>query len=200
MPLPTSLGGTSVSITDSSGAKTALPLFYAGPTQINAEIPATVKAGAATLTVTTSTAGAQSGSVTLAAIAPGLFTANQTGKDVAAAQFVTNLPNGTQTTVNIFSCSGGAGTCAGVPLDVTAGASALVLYGTGIQNRASLSDVTVTIGNQNFPAAYAGPAPNYAGEDQVNVLLPASLAGTGNANVTVTVAGVASNTVTIDLQ
>jgi uncharacterized protein (TIGR03437 family) len=57
-----------------------------------------------------------------------------------------------------------------------------VLYGTGIQNRASLSDVTVTIGSQTLPAFYAGSA-GYAGEDQVNVMLPASLAGSGTVNV-----------------
>jgi uncharacterized protein (TIGR03437 family) len=75
-----------------------------------------------------------------------------------------------------------------------------VLYGTGIQNRAALSDVTVTIGSQTLAAAYAGAAPNYAGEDQVNVLLPASLAGSGTVNVSVTVSGIASNVVMVDIQ
>jgi len=199
LPLPTNLGGTSGTITDSSGAKTALPLFYAGPTQINAEIPQTASTGAATITITTAN-GSQMGSVTLAEIAPGLFSANETGKGVAAAQLVTNETNGTQTTVDIFQCSGAAATCVAVPLDVSGGNTALVLYGTGIQNRAALSDVTVTIGSQTLPAAYAGAAPNYAGEDQVNVLMPSSLAGSGTVNVSVTVSGIASNVVTVAIQ
>jgi uncharacterized protein (TIGR03437 family) len=199
LPLPTSLGGTSVTITDSSGVQSPLPLFYAGPTQINAEIPQAATAGTATLSVITQS-GSQSGSVTLAAVAPGLFSANESGAGVAAGQFVTNDANGTQIIVDVFQCSGGAGACVALPLGVSAGNSALVLYGTGIHNRASLSDVTVMIGGQTLPASYAGAAPNYAGEDQVNVLLPASLAGSGTVNVSVSVAGSVSNTVTVDIQ
>ena len=60
LPLPTNLGGTSVTITDFSGAKSVLPLFYAGPLQINAEIPPAAATGAATLTLTTPS-GTQTG-------------------------------------------------------------------------------------------------------------------------------------------
>jgi uncharacterized protein (TIGR03437 family) len=38
------------------------------------------------------------------------------------------------------------------------------------------------------------------GEDQVDVLLPSSLAGSGTVNVSVSVAGIASNVVTVDIQ
>jgi uncharacterized protein (TIGR03437 family) len=199
LPLPTNLGGTSVTITDSSGAKTSLPLFYAGPTQINAEIPQGAAAGGASLTISTAS-GSQTAPVTLAAVAPGLFSANQTGTGVAAAQFVADQANGAQTTVDIFQCSGGAGSCVAVPLEVSGGNTALVLYGTGIQNRAALSDVTVSIGSQKLPATYAGASPNYAGEDQVDVLLPATLSGSGTVNVSVSVSGIVSNVVTVDIQ
>ena len=199
LPLPTNLGGTSVTITASSGAQTALPLFYASPSQINAEIPQSAVAGGATLTITTGSVS-QTAPLTLAAVAPGLFSANQTGAGVAAAQFVADQADGTQTTVDIFQCSGGAGTCVAVPLNVSGGNTALVLYGTGIQNRTALSDVTVTIGSHTLPATYAGASPNYAGEDQVDVLLPASLAGSGTVNVSVSVSGIVSNVVTVDFQ
>jgi uncharacterized protein (TIGR03437 family) len=199
IPLPTNLGGTSVTITDSSGATAALPLFYAGPTQINAEIPQTASTGTATLTITTPS-GTQTASVMLAAVAPGLFAANQNGKGVSAAQLVTNQSNGQQTVVDIFNAPCAAGSCVGIPLDVSSGNTALVLFGTGIQNRASLSDVTVTVGSQTLPAAYAGPAPGFTGLDQVNVLLPASLAGSGTVNITVSVSGTASNVVTATFQ
>ncbi len=199
LPLPTNLNGTSVSITDSSGAQTKLPLFYASPTQINAEIPSGAVAGGGTLTLT-APSGSQTAPVPLAEVAPGLVSAHPTGAGVAAAQFVTDQADGTQTNVDVFQCSGGAGTCVPVSLNVASGESALVLYGTGIQNRASLSDVTVTIGSKTFPATYAGAAPNYAGEDQVDVLLPSSLAGSGVVNVYVTVAGTRSNVVTVEIQ
>jgi uncharacterized protein (TIGR03437 family) len=52
--------------------------------------------------------------------------------------------------------------------------------------------VHVSIGGQSLPVTYAGPQ-GEAGLDQVNVLLPASLAGIGNATISVTVDGVTSN-------
>ena len=36
---PTTLGGVSVNVTDSAGTTRAAPLFYAGPRQINYEVP-----------------------------------------------------------------------------------------------------------------------------------------------------------------
>jgi uncharacterized protein (TIGR03437 family) len=197
LPLPTSLGGTSVTITDFSGAKRMLPLFYAGPLQINAEIPPAAATGAATLTLSTPS-GTQTGTVAVTAVAPGLFSANETGKGVAWAQFVSDLVTGTP--VPVFDCSLGVGNCTAVPIDVSAGTSALVLYGTGIRNRGKLSDVTVAIGGQTLPVFYAGATPNYTAEDQVNVSLPSSLVHGGTVYVTVSVAGTTSNQVTLYLQ
>jgi len=198
LPLPTTLDGVTVTATDGAGAQIPLPLFYVGPSQINAEIPQTLKTGLVALTIT-----APSGNITTPVItnsvAPGLFTANENGKGVAAAQFVTDLANGSQTTVPVFQCSAGAG-CQPVPLNLSqGGTAALVLYGTGIRN-ASLSDVTVQIGTMSLPASFAGASPNFIGLDQVNVALPQSLAGSGTVDVTVSVSGTESNVVTVDFQ
>ncbi len=51
-----------------------------------------------------------------------------------------------------------------------------------------------------LPAAYAGAAPTYVGLDQVNVTLPNGLAGTGTVNLIVSVAGIASNALTVAFQ
>jgi uncharacterized protein (TIGR03437 family) len=198
LPLPPTLAGTSATVTDASGVKTSLLLFFAGPSQVNAEIPASVSSGPAVITIN-APSGAVVSPVVLNPVAPTLFSANETGQGVAAAQFVTNNVDGKQTTIDTFS-SCADGNCGSVPLDVSAGQSALVLFGSGIENRTSLSDVTVTIGSLTLPAAYAGPAPGFTGLDQVNVLLPASLAGSGTVNVTVSVDGTPSNVVTVTLQ
>jgi uncharacterized protein (TIGR03437 family) len=51
----------------------------------------------------------------------------------------------------------------------------LEMYGTGIRNA---RHVTATVANMSVPVLYSGPAPGFAGEDQVNVgPLPQSLAG-----------------------
>jgi uncharacterized protein (TIGR03437 family) len=199
LPLPLTLAGASAIVTDASGVQTPLPLFFAGPTQINAVIPASANSGPAVITISTPS-GPVTSPVVLYPTAPTLFTANQNGMGVAAGQLVTNESNGKQTVAAIFNVGCAPGSCVGTPLDVSSGATALVLFGTGIQNRAALSDVTVAIGSQTLLAAYAGPAPGFTGLDQVNVLLPASLAGSGTVNISVTVAGTQSNVVTATFQ
>jgi len=54
--------------------------------------------------------------------------------------------------------------------------------------------VTVSIGGVNVPVAYAGAQGFYTGLDQVNVQLPASLAGRGDVPVILSVAGKAADT------
>ena len=72
-----------------------------------------------------------------------------------------------------------------------------LLYGTGIRFGAV---ITVTINGKTFTPAYAGAQGTYAGLDQINVLLPASLAGSGAVSVTVTVDGQVSNAGTLAFQ
>lgn len=215
--LPSCLDGVSVTIQDSTGAYSSrIPLFYAGPFQINAQVPAGLASGPATFLVSTSSdpacavpstvAAQKSSPVTLAATAPYLFTANGTGKGVAAAQLVSDLAlaPAIQTQVNnVFACPVQAQLACTAPnfipagLQVSSGTTALVLYGTGIRNRASLSAVSVTIAGTPFAPFYAGPVPGEIGEDQVNVSLPASLAGAGTVFVTVSIGSATSNAVTL---
>ncbi len=201
LPLPYTLGGASVTITGNTGVQAAMPLFYAGPQQINAQVPDGVNPGLAVLTVAATSGGVQS-AVILATVAPGLISANGDGKGAPAAQVVTNHADGTQTSGYAFSypCTPGTCTTAPIKLGAPGDQTALVLYGTGFRNRAALSDVAVRIGSQTLPAAYAGAAPTFAGLDQVNVLLPNSLAGTGTVNLIVTVAGMVSNALTVAFQ
>ena len=75
----------------------------------------------------------------------------------------------------------------------------LVLYGTGIQ-ASGTSGVTVTVNGVTAPVLYAGPQGAFTGVDQVDVQLPASLAGKGNVNVHLTAGGVMANAVQITIQ
>jgi uncharacterized protein (TIGR03437 family) len=133
-------------------------------------------------------------------VAPALFSMNGTGTGVAAALAVTvqgNPPAQLPTTV--FEC--GIAGCVSVPLALAVERPVFVsFYGTGIQNRSSLTGVTVTINGVNLPAQYAGPAPGFAGLDQVNVALPVALRGSGESNVVVTIDGQTSNAVLINLR
>jgi uncharacterized protein (TIGR03437 family) len=73
----------------------------------------------------------------------------------------------------------------------------LVLYGTDIRDRSSLSAVSATVGGSSAVVEYAGAQGNLVGLDQANVLIPRSLIGAGEINVVVTVDGVAANTVKV---
>ena len=76
------------------------------------------------------------------------------------------------------------------------GSTYLVLYGTGIGSAA----VSATIGGVSANVTYSGPQGTYPGLDQVNLLIPASLAGKGQAPVVVTAAGKPSNPVYVVVQ
>jgi uncharacterized protein (TIGR03437 family) len=77
----------------------------------------------------------------------------------------------------------------------------LLLYGTGIRGRTSLSDVALTVGGVPVPVSYAGPQNQYLGLDQVNAgPLPRSLQGSNEVNVLLTVSGKQANIVTVNIR
>ena len=200
LPLPTSLGGITLTMTDSGGAKQNAPLLYVSPGQINFLVPENSAVGPATFTV----AGGpvpQSVTAVLQPVAPALFSMSGTGSGVASALAVAVQASNPQlqSPVPVFQC--GSMGCASVPITLGADQAVYVsFYGTGIRNRSSLENTTVTINGINVPALYAGPTPDFAGLDQVNVGLPATLRGNGEVNVSLTVDGQASNVVTINVR
>jgi len=197
-PWPTTLGGVTIQVTDSASVPRAAGLLFVSPTQINFEIPAGTAQGAA-LVLINNGVSQTSATVQIQPVAPGLFAINNLG--VAAATGIRIvIPTNFQSAVTVFQCVDTPGSCRLVPIDPGVDAPVyLSFYGTGISGRSSLSNVSVTIGGMSFPATYAGPQPQFPGVDQVNVPLSLSLRGTGVVNVTVTVDGVTSNPVKIDV-
>ena len=76
VPLPTTLGETSVTFDD-----VAAPLFFVSGTQINAQVPFELMAGAGRVTVQVKRGSEASAAqpIALAAVSPGIFTLNQQG-------------------------------------------------------------------------------------------------------------------------
>lgn len=199
VPLPTSLGGATVTITDSTGASAQCGLVYASPAQINLVVPPGIALGAAMITV----AGAQtlSAQIEIDSVVPGLFTANSSGTGVPAAIATRVSSAGDQTPVTVFNCPA-AYQCAPAPINLGASTDTLILslYGTGIRHASALSNVSATVKGQPAPVQYAGAQGAYAGLDQVNIVIPYSLKGSGAVPVQVTVDGRTSNIVTINIQ
>jgi uncharacterized protein (TIGR03437 family) len=198
--LPTTLGGIGVQVQDSAGVTRPAPLSYASPTQINFEIPAGTAPGETTFSVTNGgSAALASSTANLLNIAPTLFTADGSGTGVAAAWAIHAGVSGQQSAALTFQCANG--TCSSVPINLGVDTPTyLSLYGTGIRNRSSLSNVSVTVNGVSVPVLYAGPQGGFAGLDQVNIAVTLSLRGTGETNLVLTVDGQTANTVRVNIQ
>jgi len=181
-----SLAGVTATITDSAASTRTLTLTYAGASQVNFLVPAGTATGTAKVNI-----GALSGTVTVSAVAPGLFALDASKTAAAVAIRVPNGQN-TQTAVPVFDCS--SGTCQPVPIAIDDQSTVYVsLYGTGI--RGATSPVTCTVGGVPAPVLFAGPQGAFPGLDQVNVSIPATLRGRGAVDVVVTAGGQTSNAV-----
>jgi uncharacterized protein (TIGR03437 family) len=127
---------------------------------------------------------------TLVATVPGGAPANS---DVVlhgeGARSITAHGDGTQSVRSI----GAAPVDAGASADVVA----LEFYAAGVRDG---SAIEVRIGGQSVPVLYAGPAERFAGLDQISVQLPRSLAGSGDADVLLTVDGQTAEPVRIQIQ
>jgi uncharacterized protein (TIGR03437 family) len=199
-PLPVTLGGVTISVRDAGGVTRSAPLVYVSPGQINFIVPDGTATGLATFVVT-SGATAQIYSAMVQPVVPTFFSLNGAGSGIAAATaVVTQAANPSQQSpVELFECI--ASTCAALPVTLSTSTSVYVtFYGTGIRNYGSLANVAMTINGISVPVLYAGPSPNFAGIDQVNVSLPLTLRGSGTSNVLLTADGQQSNVVTITIQ
>jgi uncharacterized protein (TIGR03437 family) len=201
-PLPTTLGDAQVQVRDSAGTTRNAPLFYVSPTQINFQIPAGSSAGAATISVLLNGSTVGQGTATIASVAPGLFTANATGKGVPAAVILRVKADGTQTYESLAQYDQTQSAYVATPIDLGASTDQVFLigYGTGIRNRSALTAVGATIGGTAAVVSYAGASSGFVGLDQVNILIPRSLASRGSVDVVLGVDSSTANTVTINLK
>ncbi len=202
LPLPTTLNGTTVKVSDSTGTERLAALFFVSPTQINYQIPPGTAAGVATAIVTSSSGALSVGTLQIAAVAPGLFSANASGQGLAAALAFRVKSNGEQPYEPIARFDSTVSRMVAVPIDLgPAGEQVfLILYGTGIRFRSSLAAVTVKLGGVDAPVSFAQAQGSLIGVNQVNALIPRSLIGRGEVDVVLTVDGKAANTVRVAIK
>lgn len=200
--LPAMLAGASVTITDSQGLTLPSPLYYVSPTQINFVVPEGLAAGTATLTVISFVGSKASLPVTIAAVAPALFTADASGKGVPAAIAFDYDGNGATQAPPVFACVGVPAVCTPDPINLGLASTSvyLALFGTGIRGRSGLAGVSVTLGTLALQVSYAGAQSSYPGLDQINLLLDRSLVGKGLLTLQLNVDGVAANPVELDIK
>jgi uncharacterized protein (TIGR03437 family) len=186
--LPTTLGGTSVSVT--VGGKTVqLPIYYAIPAQIAAVLPAATPTGTGTITVTYNNVASNAFSFQVVPSAFGLDTYYGSGTGLIDA---TDAITGTGFTYTHSAAPGETITLWGSGLGADPGDSDSV-FSTKPQ-AVNQGSVQVWIGGVQATVLYAGSS-GYPGLNQINVTIPAGLTGCG-VSVVVVVNNVASNFVT----
>ncbi len=156
-----------VTVTDSAGTQWNATVLSASPAQVNYILPDKMAPGLANVMISGAT-----DPIYVQPLAPSLFSITPPG---IAAAWITRLRDGAVFTAPVVQDS--------APLPIDLGPETdqvyLTLLGTGIRNRSDLGAIQLSIGGQVLPALYAGSQPTYPGVDQINVLLPRTLAGAG---------------------
>ncbi len=192
-PLPTTLGGMKMSVNGTDAS-----LFFVSNSQINFRVPSNVADGQAVVTVTNANGTTRSGSISINRSAPGIFTANASGRGTAAGL-------ATSDGVNYVSLLNADGTERAIDPGTPQRPNFLVLFTTGLRNtpaanpndqNAIAESVTATIQGVTASLTYAGRHPDFEGLDQVNIIIPPQLAGAGQVSLQLTANGQTSNTVT----
>jgi uncharacterized protein (TIGR03437 family) len=160
-PLPTAISGTSVSV-----GGTLAPLLYVSATQINFQVPSSVKSGTASLVVNGPGGASSSFSFTVTAEAPSIF---QYGTNHALAQ-------NQDFTLNSDSSPAAAGSYIYVYLTGQGPVNNPVKdgYPTPASPVATATaTATATIGPLNAPVQFLGLTSEFAGLAQANIQVPA---------------------------
>lgn len=202
VPLPTTLAGTTVQVTDSLGTERAAPLFYVSPTQVNYQVPPGTAPGLATVSVRASDGTLSAGQVRVLAVAPGLFTATSDGKGIASAYITRVKGDGTFQDEPIARFDPMQNKVVAIPIDLGPATDRvfLVAFGTGLRGRTSLANTSARIGGVNCRVDYVGPSPGYVGLDQTNVFIERILIGRGEVDFFLTTDGSQTNPVKVSIK
>jgi uncharacterized protein (TIGR03437 family) len=202
-PLPTTLGGVTISVTDRANVTRNAPLFFVSAGQANFQVPAETAEGRAKVTIRRQDGTSVTGDLLVDRVGPGLFAANANGQGVGSMVALRISASGVQTYLPVFNYDAAGRRFVAVPVSFGADTDKLylILFGTGIRGENDLADVIVEVGNQEVPVIFAGAQGDLVGLDQVNIgPLPRVLAGKGAVEVVIRVAGRRANRVTVTIQ
>lgn len=181
-PLPVSLDGTSVYVNG-----VAARLFFVSASQINYLVPVGTLLGTAAIIVVAKDGTVSRGQLNVSQSSPGIFTSNSAGNGAPAAVASTDGANFTIL----------MGNPDGTPREISAG-NFVSLFGTGF--RFASTAMAMKIGSTDVtPLGFAAQG-QFDGLDQVNVQVPASMAGAGEVNLTFTIDGKTSNAVRLKIK
>ena len=200
--LPTQLGGLELKVRSALGSERTAPLFFVSPEQINFQVPAGISTGTATVFVYQNGSYRNYGPVQIVQFSPGIFTTNASGTGLASAVALRVKADGSQSfePVSVFDPAQNRVVARPIDLGAETDRVFLLLFGTGWRGRTALSAFKAKIGGVDAPVSFAGAQGDFAGLDQMNVELPASLRGRGEVTINCTVDGKAANAVTVTIK
>jgi uncharacterized protein (TIGR03437 family) len=178
--LPTSLGGTTVTVQDQLGVVSQAEIYYASAGQVNFLLPAGLATGTAVVTITTTDGQSSSAEIQVVPLAPKIFLVDPSG--IPAGYAVLVGAGNVQTIEPIFTEQGGS--VQEVPIAVSSGDVYLILFGTGFDVLPNGVGAQIEYKGLTLVATYAGPQTQFPGLDQIDILLPKSLAGNGRTDIT----------------
>ena len=171
LPPPTELLGTSVLITDSTGAQFLCGLYFVSPRQINFVFPSDVALGPAVVTVLRDGQEVASGPITIEGVAPGFYTH---GPNLGIGAMFRIAEDGTQSTESLFEVVDGENRAKLFSMGPSGDLLFLVLLGTGYRGSevAELRVGSAFLESNTIPTVFHGELQGIAGLDQVisNVL------------------------------
>ncbi len=197
VPLTTTLNGSSLTFFAGSSAFAA-PLFFTSAGQINAQVPFNVPLNSSiTAQVTLNGQASSPISVSVVAVSPGIFfNADGQGHNVGAIIHNSGAP-----TINVSNpavqgefvdifCTG---------LGAVSPPAASGAAGPSSPTSNTVATPTVTLAGQTITPVFSGLAPGFVGLYQVAFQVPAN-APSGFQNVSLTINGITSNVVTMNVK
>lgn len=195
VPLPTTLLGTTIKVTDSAGTERTAPLFFVSPGQINFLVPTGTAAGTAVIRITSGDGALSGGIVTIAPTAPGLFSATANGRGLPAADVLRFFSDNTFAVERLAALDPQTNQIVPLPIDLGPENERIFisLFGTGIRGRTAQANVRVQLDEVEAPVSFAGAQGSLVGLDQINIEIPRTLLGRGLVDLVLTVDGQTAN-------
>jgi uncharacterized protein (TIGR03437 family) len=191
--LPTTLAGTTITVDGKFAG-----ILYVSPAQVNFVIPTGVRIGNVPVKIVAGDGIESNGTLEISTVNPGIFTFNNDGTGVLAANVVRVKADGSQTREALYGFNATTNRYITRPISFGAVTDRIFLevYLTGIRGvkdpngDGNLNEnVWVLIGGQTIKPAFVGKQGFYAGLDQLNFELPRSLNGKGKMSLAVQAIG-----------
>jgi 6-phosphogluconolactonase len=203
LPLPTTLGNSSVSF----NGTTAAPLFFTASGQANIQIPWELAGPQHAFASFTSASGTGTlATVTLAQFAPGIFTINNSGTGQGAVTLANSAtfaaPNGSIPGASAAPVTKGSFItiyCTGLGAVTNQPATGAAAPG-GPNLAVTTTNPVVMIGGQPAPVSFSGLTPSYVGLYQVNAQVPSGAPSGSAVTLQLSIGGINANPVTIAIQ